>query len=181
MCVCLSPHVWSWWWGCSCGQLLSLTGRQADPPLGLSSWAIFLDSLNLSFVLCKTEVITAFFHRVTARVKITELLENPGQKLTALMVLHVSTMILPRKQMRITKQKSRRSVVSDSLGPHGLEPPRLLRPWDFPGKSTGVGCHFLLQGIFPTQGSNPGLPHCRQILYQLNHKGNWICTNCDAG
>ena len=45
----------------------------------------------------------------------------------------------------------------------------------------GVGCHFLLQGIFHPQGSNPVLPHCRQILYQLNHKGNWICTNCDAG
>ena len=40
--------------------------------------------------------------------------------------------------------------------------PRLLHPWDFPGKSTGVGCHCLLQGIFPTQGSNPGLLHCRQ-------------------
>ena len=36
-----------------------------------------------------------------------------------------------------------------------------IHPWDFPGKSTGVGCHFLLQGIFPTQGSNPVLPHCR--------------------
>ena len=40
---------------------------------------------------------------------------------------------------------------------------RLLHPWDFLDKSTGVGCHFLLQGIFPTQGSNPGLLHCRQI------------------
>jgi len=47
---------------------------------------------------------------------------------------------------------------------------RLLRPWDFLGKSTGVGCHFLLQGIFPTQGSNPGLPHCRQMLYRLCHQ-----------
>ena len=46
---------------------------------------------------------------------------------------------------------------------------RLLRPWDFLGKSTGVGCHFLLQGFFPTQGSNPGLPHCRQTLYHLSH------------
>ena len=36
---------------------------------------------------------------------------------------------------------------------------------DSPGKNTGVGCHALLQGIFPTQGSNPGLPYCRQILY----------------
>ena len=52
-----------------------------------------------------------------------------------------------------------RSVVSDSLQPHGLQPTRLLCPWDSPGKNTGVGCHFLLQGIFPTQGSNPYLLH----------------------
>jgi len=45
-------------------------------------------------------------------------------------------------------------------------------PWDFPGNSTGVDCHFLLQGIFPTQGSNPGLPHCRQMLYHLSHQGS---------
>ena len=43
---------------------------------------------------------------------------------------------------------------------------------DFLGKNTGVGSHALLQGIFPTQGSNPGLRHCRQILYQLSHKGS---------
>ena len=43
---------------------------------------------------------------------------------------------------------------------------------DFPGKNTGVGCHALLQGIFPTQGSNPGLPHCRRILYRLSHQGS---------
>ena len=49
---------------------------------------------------------------------------------------------------------------------------RLLHPWDFLGKSTGVGCHFLLQGIFPTQGSNPGLPPCRQTLYRLSHQGS---------
>ena len=49
------------------------------------------------------------------------------------------------------------SVVSDSLQPHGLYPARFLCPWDFPGKNTGVGCHFLLQRIFPTQGSNPCL------------------------
>ena len=61
------------------------------------------------------------------------------------------------------------SVVSDSLQPHGLEPTRLLHPWNFPGKSNGVGCHFLLQGIFPTQGSNPGLLHYRQMLYHLSH------------
>ena len=45
----------------------------------------------------------------------------------------------------------------------------------FPGKDTRVGCHFLLQGIFPTQGSNSGLLHCRQILYRLSHKGSPFC------
>ena len=50
------------------------------------------------------------------------------------------------------------------------EPTRLLCPWDFPGKNTRVGCHFLLQGIFPTQESNLGLLHGRQILYHLSHQ-----------
>ena len=50
---------------------------------------------------------------------------------------------------------------------HGLYPARLLCPWNFLGKNTGVGCHFLLYGIFPTQGSNPLCVSCmgRQILY----------------
>ena len=50
-------------------------------------------------------------------------------------------------------------------GPPGSSwPTRLLSPWDFPSKNTGVGCHFLLQGIFPTQGSNPVLLHCKHLL-----------------
>ena len=57
------------------------------------------------------------------------------------------------------------SVVSDSFQPYGLQPARLLCPWDSPGKNTGVGCHFLLQGIFLTQGSNPHLLHCRRIFF----------------
>ena len=65
--------------------------------------------------------------------------------------------------------------ILESLWPHGLQPTRLLCPCDFPGKDTGVGCHFLLQGIFPTQGSNPGLLYCRQILYQLSYKGSPLC------
>ena len=65
-----------------------------------------------------------------------------------------------------------RSVVSDSLRPRGLQPARPLCPRDSLGKDTGVGCHALLQGIFPTQGLNPGLPHCRRILYHLSHQGS---------
>ena len=66
------------------------------------------------------------------------------------------------------------SVVSDSLRPHGLQPARLLCPWDSPGKNTGVGSHSLLQGIFPTQGSNPGLRVGLQAdFYHLSHQGRW--------
>ena len=66
---------------------------------------------------------------------------------------------------------------SPTLQLHGLQSPRLLCPWNSPGKNTGVGSHFLLQGIFPTQGLNPGLLHCRQILfyfifYRLSHQGS---------
>ena len=75
----------------------------------------------------------------------------------------------------VSKQASvSRSVVPDSLWPHGLQSTRLLCPWDFPGKDSGVGCHFLLQGIFPTQGLNLGLLHCRQMLYWLSYKGSPI-------
>ena len=56
--------------------------------------------------------------------------------------------------------------------PTPFRPTMLLSPWDFPGKSTEVGCHFLRQRIFPTQRSNAGLPHCRQMLYHLSHQGN---------
>ena len=64
------------------------------------------------------------------------------------------------------------SVVSESLRPHGWQPARLLCPWDFPGKNTGVGSHFLLQGKFLTQGLKPGLLNCRQILYHMSHQGS---------
>ena len=67
-----------------------------------------------------------------------------------------------------------RSVVSESLWCHGL-----YSPWNSPGQNTGVGSHSLLQEIFPTQGSNPGLPHCRQILYQLSHQGSPIPSSAD--
>ena len=66
------------------------------------------------------------------------------------------------------------------LQPHGLQPARLLCRWDFPGKNTGVGCHFHLQGIFP----NPHLQPCKKILYhwatretQTQAYNNWIMKN----
>ena len=62
--------------------------------------------------------------------------------------------------------------MSDSLGPHGLESTRLLCPWDSPGKDTAVGCHAFLQGIFPTQGSNPHLL-CLNAPVSLQKGGIW--------
>ena len=73
------------------------------------------------------------------------------------------------------------SVMFNSLRPHGL-----YSPWNSPGQNPGVGCLSLLQGIFPTQGSNPGLPHCRQILCQLSHTGSprileWVAYPFSSG
>ena len=85
---------------------------------------------------------------------------------------------------------------SATLQLHGLH-----SPWNSSGQNTEMGSHSLLQGIFPTQGLNPGLLHCRQILYQLSHKGsprilawvaypfssrsswprNWTRVSCIAG
>ena len=63
------------------------------------------------------------------------------------------------------------SVVSDSLRPHGL-----YSPWNSPGQNTGMGRLSLLQGIFPPQGLNQGLLHCRWILYHLSYEGSphWL-------
>ena len=73
------------------------------------------------------------------------------------------------------------SVVSNSLQPHGL-----YSRWNSPGQNTGVGSLSLLQGIFPTQGLNPGLLHCRQILYQLSYHGSprileWVAYPFSSG
>ena len=58
------------------------------------------------------------------------------------------------------------------LQPYGLQPIRLLWPWDFPGKNTGVGCHFLLQRIFPSQRSNLHLLHWQEDSLPLSHHGS---------
>ena len=63
--------------------------------------------------------------------------------------------------------------MSSSLRPHGL-----YSPWNSPGQNTGVGSLPLLQGIFPTKGSNPGLLHCRRILCQLSHFSSCYCFDC---
>ena len=78
--------------------------------------------------------------------------------------------LVPRPGIKPTPpllESDSRSVVTNSLRPHGL-----YSPWNSPGQNTAVGGLSLLQGIFPTQGSHPGLLRCRQILYQLSHQGS---------
>ena len=80
------------------------------------------------------------------------------------LVVHAYTNMQPEKMALEDKVKVAQSCPT-------LQPHRLYNPWDSPGQNTGVGSLSLLQEVFPTQGLNPGLPHCRQILYQLSHKG----------
>ena len=72
------------------------------------------------------------------------------------------------------------SGMVDSLQHYGLQPSRLLCSWDSPDKYTGVGCHFLLWGIFPAQGLKVGLLHCWRILYPMNHQGCPTAIQCRA-
>ena len=76
-------------------------------------------------------------------------------------------MVVLPENWGLTLGRESRSVLSDSLRPHGL-----FSPWNSLVQNTRVGSLFLPQRIFPTQGLNPGLSHCRQILYQLSHKGS---------
>ena len=71
--------------------------------------------------------------------------------------------------MHEKSESGSRSVVANSLQPHGLQ-----NPWNSLGQNTRVGSLSLLQGIFPIQGSNPGLCHCRWILYQLRYQGSYL-------
>ena len=83
----------------------------------------------------------------------------------------IITCNLQNKPVRLLKVRVSCSVVSNSLGSHGLYPSRPYCPWNSSGKNgAGVGSHSLLWGIFATQGLNPGLPHCRQIVYHLSHQ-----------
>ena len=64
------------------------------------------------------------------------------------------------------------SLLAVPCNPMDCSPPISSVHGDYPGKNTGAGCHALLQGIFPTQGLNPGIPHCKLILYCLSHQGS---------
>ena len=80
----------------------------------------------------------------------------------------------------VKSERVSHSVMSNFLRPHVLQPARLLCPWNFLGKNTGVGYHFLLQRIFPTQGLNSGFLRCRQILLPSEPPGKPCCLPAAA-
>ena len=86
---------------------------------------------------------------------------NPGRA-------NNTKLIIIEKKVKLIESQS----CLNSFQPHGLQPTRLLCPWDSPSKNTRVGSPSLLQGIFLTQGSNPGLLHCKHMLYCLSHQGS---------
>ena len=100
-----------------------------------------------------------------------QLFRNPGSFLIFALsasLKHYWSWVPYTSVFQLKSQSVSCSVMSDCLQP--LEPTSLLCPWGSPDKNTGVGCDFLLWGIFLTQGSNPGILHCRQILYHLRYQ-----------
>ena len=95
-----------------------------------------------------------------------------GNLCTSLSILLASKSALKNRALVSVKVKGSLSHVQLCVTPWTTQPTGLLCPWSFLGKNTGVGCHSLLQGIFLPQGLNPGLWHCRQILYRLSHQGS---------
>ena len=101
----------------------------------------------------------------------------------------IQSMCLDKRSRKSKKPYSACILMSNAFSPHGLYPISLLCPWDSLGRNTGVACHFLLQGIFLTQGLNPHLLHLlhwQVDSFPLHHTGspkkkpythllNWIC------
>ena len=129
-------------------------------PLGWTGW-ISLQSKGLSRVFSNTTVQKHLQHSAFFTVQLSHPYMTTG-KTTAL----IRRTFVGKVMIESPKSESR-SVVSDSLGPHGLH-----SPWNSPGQNTVVGSLSFLQGIFLSQGSNSGLPHCRWILYHLSPKGS---------
>ena len=133
------------------GSLWVVTLRRKTLPLKLSS---LLNLLSVPAVKYKSHYVLSILRKKTLGI----LCWSSDWELP-LQLAQVWSLV------RKLSESESHSVVSDSLRPRGL-----CSPWHSPGQNTGVSSLFLLQGIFPTQGLNPGLLHCRQILYQVSHK-----------
>ena len=134
----------------SCSQLLNYSPKGR---MGVPDWNKTVSKIKKMTIL----------HMWVLRIAVFYLLQFE---------LHSSSIRLSEEaSLILVKWSTSCSVMSDSAIPWTQARLAPL-PWNSPGKNTGVGCPFLLQGIFLTQGSNLGLLHCRQILYHLGHQGS---------
>ena len=146
----------------------SMEAQRPQETTWVSSGVLFNFLWSYHHIWCRSESDT------TERLPFLspEELPNPGietwspalQADSLLLYHHLGSPGTNKSQYLVVKIKLVAQWCLTLRGPMDCSPPRLLCPWNFPGKNTRVGCHFLLQGIFPTQGLNPGLPHCRQML-----------------
>ena len=106
----------------------------------------------------------------------------PNTKISTQTGTILINIVPPRAWQKVKSENVSRSVVSDSATPWTVACQAPLSMTILQARITGLGSHSVLQGIFTTQGSNPGLKHCRRILYHLSHQGspcfNWYCTSC---
>ena len=140
---------------------------------------MFIDSLvsDLSFSPCKEKEINCYWEHLCVRDY-----DRHFHRVLCYFLLYYFTSFVSSENS-VTRWSWAWTLVSDHLSsnprstvswyqfPH-QENNSLLCPWNSPVKNTGLGCHFLLRGIFPTQRLNLGLLHCRQILYHLSHQGS---------
>ena len=116
----------------------------------------FAGATSTTWEAPKTPMVTSLISKVNLCFIVTKIISSQRKLCSKLLV--------------VSSSKSH-SAMSSSFRPHGLQPARLLCPWNSPGRNTGVGNLSLLQGLFPAQGWNSGLSHCRQILFHLSHQG----------
>ena len=132
-------------------------------------------SSKVSILQCSAFFIVQFshLHMTTGKIIALTIRTFVGKVMSLLFkaLSRFDIAILPRSELKWSESLL---VMSDSLWPHGL-----YCPWNSLGQNTGVGNLSLLQGILPTQGLNPGLPHCRGILYHLSHQGSPLLTLLD--
>ena len=150
--------------------------------ISLEGACVYAQSLH--FATCKLQP-TRLFHPWDSPGKITgvgyralcqqifptqrsnpHLLSSPALQAASLLLIHQKAhhLKVDYHKMKVKNESESCSVMSNSLQSHGL-----YSLWNSPGQNTGVGSLSLLQGVFTTQGLNPGLLHCRWILYQLSH------------
>ena len=129
-------------------------------------WLVDVSFQSQAFLLCVSDCVSSLLIRILVILVQYDLTETWWHLQRPYFQIKSHSQLLESGLQYVLKSETEsRSAMSNSLRPHGL-----YSPWNSLGQNTGVGCHALLQGIFATQGSNPGLLHCRQSLYQLSHK-----------